>query len=137
MSNLLSLPLVQVTVQTGNQEDWIDVLKYVAPPVGMEPDDPTAPQVDLRGITFEMEVRRVPTDHEVVLSATTDDGTLSIGAAPNFGYLIFNLPVEIMKTQVAGQYVADVIGRDEHYARKCIQMDLTVIEGVTKWPSPA
>src|SRR5215470_16410213 len=137
MSNLLSLPLLSMTVQTGNNEDWIESVKYVAPEEGMSDDDPAAPQVDLRGITFEMEVRRTADDHEVILSASTDDGTLSIGAPPNYGYLIWNIPVETMKLKRAGNYVADVVGRDDQFSRRVIAMDLTLIEGVTKWPSPA
>jgi hypothetical protein len=137
MSNLLSLPLLLLTVQTGNNEDWIDAIKYVAPPEGMLPEDPTAPQVDLRNILFEMEVRRAPDDHEVVLSATTADGTLSVGAPPDVGFLIFYIQSDGMKAMPAGNYVADVIGRDTQYSRKCIEISLMIVEGVTKWPSPA
>jgi len=137
MSNLLALPFVQMSVQTGNNEDWIDALKYVSPPTGMDPEDPAAPQTDLRGITFEMEVRRSRDDHEVIISATTADGSLSVGAAPNYGYLIFSIRSEVMRSKRAGDYVADVVGRDDQYARRVIDMDLTIVEGVTKWPSPA
>jgi hypothetical protein len=135
MSNILALPLIQIVVQTGTQEDWIDAIKYVV--VTTIPDDPNAPQVDLRGIEFEMEVRRSAEDHEVVLSATTKDGSLSIGVPPDYGYLIFYVQSDVMKTIIAGSYVADIVGRDELYTRKVIEMSLTIIEGVTKWPSPA
>jgi hypothetical protein len=134
MSNLLALPLIQLTVQTGNQEDWIDTIKYVAPTVV---DDPNPPQVDLRGIDFELEIRRSASDHEVVLAATTEDGSLSVGTPPDYGYLVIYIKSEKMKTRLAGEYVGDIIGRDDRYARKVIELGLTIVEGVTKWPSPA
>ena len=82
-------------------------------------------------------MRRSPTDHEVILSATTADGSLSVGASPNFGFLIINIPVTTMREKQAGQYVGDIVGHDEQYSKVVIQLDLTIVEGVTKWPSPA
>jgi hypothetical protein len=137
MSNLLALPLVQLSIETGNNEDWIDAIKYVAVAEGVLPEDPAAPQVDLRGILFEMEIRRNADDREVIISASTADGTLSVGAPPNYGYLIFFIQYDTMEHVPPGSYVGDVIGRDEEFVRKFIQMDLTVVEGITKWPSPA
>jgi hypothetical protein len=135
MSNLLALPLIHLDVQTGTHEDWIDAIKYIVD-TGIA-DDPTAPQVDLRDIDFEMEIRRSANDHEVVLSATTQDGSLSVGSPPDYGYLVFYIKSSVMKPIVAGSYVGDIVGRDELYARKIIEMSLTIVEGVTKWPSPA
>jgi hypothetical protein len=131
-TNILALPLITMSVETGNNEDWIDSLKFVVEEEGGTID--TYPQLDLRGIHFEMEIRRSATDHEVVLDASVDDGTLSIGVPPDFGFLIINLPVEQMKTQDAGNYVGDVIARAEGFYRVCIRVNLTIIEGVTKWP---
>src|ERR1700744_5037582 len=95
MTNVLALPLVQVTALTGNNEDWIDSLLYVAPAEGQDPA--LAPQVDLRGIEFDMVVRVNPGDAEVILAASTVDGTLSIGTPPNYGYLFINISRETMK----------------------------------------
>jgi len=135
MSNVLALPLVQITVQVSNNEDWIDSIKYVE---GTDPTDPSAPQVDLRGITFQMEIRRSAEDAEVILGASTDDGSLSIGAPPNFGFLIIHIAEEEMKTKAAGNYVGDIVATGDGYARTVIQItQLTIVEGVTKWPSPA
>ena len=135
MSNLLALPLTRLEIQVGNQEDWIDTVKYIAEPIDSENPDPA--QVDLRGIEFEMEVRRSAEDHEVVLSGNSDDGSLSIGIPPDYGYLIIYITSDRMKERLAGVYVGDIVGRDESYSRKLIEFDLTIVEGVTKWPSPA
>jgi hypothetical protein len=128
-TNILALPLVRLTVETGTNEDWIDTLKYV-----VDDGSPDPPQLDLRGIRFRMEVRRRPEDHEVIISASTDDGTLTIGTSPDYGVLIFNIPDDIMKLKKAGVYVGDVLASDETFARVAIQIDLTVVEGITKPP---
>ena len=131
MSNILALPLALVTIETSNNEDWIESFKFVV-------DDGTAnsdmmPQLDLRGMSFEMEMRRKPTDHEVILSASTDDLRLSIGAYPNYGYLLLNIPVEYMQDKTAGTYVADVVATDESFSRKCMVITVHLIEGVTRY----
>lgn len=131
-TNILALPLVTLTVETSNNEDWIDSIKFLV-------EDPQTtlenyPQLDLRGIHFEMEIRRSVLDHEVVLSASIDDGTLAIGTPPDYGFLIVNIPRGIMHNQLAGNYVGDVIASADGFYRVCIQMNLGIIEGVTKWP---
>jgi hypothetical protein len=131
-TNILALPLVTMTVETSNNEDWIDSLKFLVEEEGVPIED--LDQLDLRGIYFEMEVRRSAADHEVVLYATTDDGTLAIGLPPNFGFLIINIPVAQMKTKDAGVYVGDIVARADGLYRVTIRMTLTIIEGVTKWP---
>ena len=127
LTNLLAMPLAILQVQTGTNEDWIDSVKYV---VDTGETDP--PQLDIRGILFEMEVRRQTDDHEVVISATTEDGTLSIGEAPDFGFFLFNIDKEVMKRQTPGKYVADVVGIDAEFRRVTIQIDLTIFEGITR-----
>jgi len=134
MSNLLALPLILLEVQTGNNEDWIDTVKYVAPVDGNDLDPA---QVDLRDIYFEMEIRRALGNHEVVLSANSDDGSLSVGVPPDYGYFVFYILADYMKHQVPGDYIGDVVGRDDKFSRKIMQLQLTIVEGVTKWPSPA
>jgi hypothetical protein len=129
MTNLLAIPLVKLGIEAGNNEDWVDSIKYVVNTGALDP-----PQLDIRGITFEMEIRREAAAHEVVLSATTADGTLSTGAPPDVGFLIFSLPLVQMQSLAAGTYVGDVTGRDEQYTRVIAQISLTIIEGVTKQP---
>ena len=124
-TNLLSMPLVQLTVDTGTNEDWLDSLKYVV----SEADDD---QLDLRGIEFAMEVRRSAPDNEVILRASTSDGKLHIGAPPDYGFLIISIPVEEMKYKRPGVYVADIVGSDGEYVRVCITIALTIVEGVTR-----
>jgi hypothetical protein len=131
-TNILALPLVTMDVVTGNNEDWIDAVTYVVSDGTESPDVTTLPQMDLRGIQFDMEVRRRPTDHEVILEAATWNQRLQLGAFPNYGYLIIAVPIDQMKTKMAGAYVADVIANDGVYAKKTIQMNLTIVEGITK-----
>lgn len=125
-TNILALPLLGLTVETGNSEDWFDSIVYL-----VDTDDPK-PQVDLTGIEFEMEVRRIAAGHEVLITATTANGSLSIGEPPDFGYLIVNVPADQMKMLQAGDYVADIRATDDRYTRTCIQIELTVFDGVTR-----
>jgi hypothetical protein len=93
-----------------------------------------ADQLDLRGIVFEMEIRHSADDHEVVLAASTESGSLQIGMPPDFGFLIINIPLVEMRNIRAGTYVGDIVGRDEQFTRVIARIELTVIEGVTKSP---
>ena len=129
-SNLLALPLVSLTIETGNSEDWIESIKYIVDTGSTDPT--TMPQVDLRGINFAMEIRRSAPSHEVVLSANSDDGSLAVGEPPDFGYLIINVRYDDMKPLQAGSYVGDIRGKDDRYTRICIQIDLTVFDGITR-----
>jgi hypothetical protein len=133
MSNVLALPLVQITVETGNNEDWVDSVKYVvAEDVSLDLED--MPQLDLRGITFDMEIRRQATDREVIFAASTDNGTIKIGTPPDFGFLIIGVPYAEMQNHKAGNYVGDIVGHDDLYRRVTIRLSLTIVEGVTKQP---
>jgi len=123
------MPLVRLQVETGTNEDWIDSIKFV-----VDTGAPVLPQLDIRNIIFEMEVRREPSDHLVVLGASTDNNTLRVGAPPDFGFLILNIPLADMMTVPPGDYVADIIGHDDYYTRVIAQMTLKIVEGVTKQP---
>ena len=127
MSNLLAIPLVSNVVETGNNEDWVDSLLFL-----VDSTDPTQPQLDLRGIRFEMEIRRLPDDHEVVVHAMTDDDTLMIGDPPNYGYLIISVPIEQMQPLQPGAYVGDIRGTDADNTRVVVEVALTVFQGVTR-----
>ena len=128
-TNLLALPLVALTIETANSEDWIESIKYVVD-TGDLPEN--LPQVDLRGIEFQMEVRRTAPSHEVVITATSEDGSIAVGEPPDFGYIIINVGFAEMKMLQAGSYVADIRGKDDKYTRVCIQIALTVFDGITR-----
>jgi hypothetical protein len=128
MSNILAMPLVKLEIETGNNEDWIDSIKFVVD-TGVEP----LPQLDIRGIVFDMEIRREATAHEVVLAASTVNNTIQIGAPPDFGFLILNIPIVEMRN-LTGEYVGDIVGHDDNYTRVVAQFNLTVVEGITKQP---
>lgn len=129
-TNLLAMPLVQMVIATGTNEDWVDSIKFLVDTGGA--DASLFPQLDLRGIAFEMEVRRAAPDHEVILSASTANGSLLIGDPPDFGYLLINVAIEEMKTQQPGDYVADIIGSDVEFQRVIAQITMTIVEGITR-----
>ena len=129
MSNLLAMPLVELGVTTSNNEDWIDSILYL-----VQTTDPVQPQLDIRDITFDMEIRRSALEHEVMLSASTMNSTLKVGAPPDFGYLIFNVPVTKMQHLIAGVYVGDITSRDGFYTRQIATITLTIIDGITIQP---
>lgn len=131
MTNILSIPLTRMTVLTGNNEDWYESIKYVVG-ADSEPNVDLLPQLDLRGVEFEMEVRHKSTDHEVVLAANGGNRRLGIGPFPNYGFLLIQVPIDAMKPQLPGSYVADVVATDGSYTRKVIEMDLTIVEGITR-----
>ena len=124
------MPLVSMEVVTGTNEDWIDSIKFVVDDGSGLPED--FPQLDLTGIEFHMEVRRLPPDNEVVIRGTTTDGTLAIGAAPNYGYLLINIDYKHMGIVRPQKYVADITGRDGETVRRVALIDLEVVFGVTK-----
>jgi hypothetical protein len=129
-SNLLAMPAVEIAVITGNNEDWIDSVLFLV-------DDGSGntagmPQLDLTGIKFDMELRATVEDHEVVIRASTADGTLRVGDPPNFGYLLIGIEHETMKMVAAGTYVGDIVGTDAMSVRRVVAIDLQVVEGITR-----
>lgn len=130
-TNILALPLAFVTIETSNNQDWIESFKYVV-------DDGSAdvesmPQLDLRGIAFELEVRRTRDDHEVLIHATSENLKLTIGAFPNYGFLLLEVPVDEMIVRTPGNYVADIVAKDGDFVRRVMDITLIIDDGVTKW----
>jgi hypothetical protein len=122
-TNLLALPLVQLSVYTGNNEDWIDTLQFL---------DVDGNPIALTGISFAMEVRKGPPDHTVLLEASTDNGLIAI-AGSDFSYLAIRVPIAHMSDFLADSYVADIVGQDATNARVIIQVTpLQVFEGITR-----
>src|SRR5262245_49477154 len=128
-TNLLAMPLVNVIVVTGNNEDWLDSIKYVVDDGGGDLD--AMPQLDLTGIQFDMEVRRLPPDAEVIIRASTKDGTLAVGQSPNTGFLLINVPHAVMKYQRPDNYVADIVGSDGDNVRRIVEIALEIVYGLT------
>jgi hypothetical protein len=129
MSNLLALPLVAMSIETATNEDWMESICYL---VGGT-DPALFPQLDLRGIRFDMEVRRQSEDHEVLIRASSSDAdSIAIGEAPNYGFLLINVSHKEMLLQHAGSYVADIVGTDEYSVRRCVTMAIEIVDGVTR-----
>ena len=124
-TNILAIPLAHAVFVVGTNEDWVDCIQYL---VG----DATGPQLDLRGISFELEIRRQPPDREVIMSASSSDGSISVGASPNVGYLIFYVKEAIMEQLEPDTYVGDVRASDGQYQRVILTMDFELIQGVTR-----
>jgi hypothetical protein len=127
MTNVLALPLAHLTIEVANNEDWIDTLVFMVSDSG-----PPLEQLDLRGISFEMHLRRQPQIHEIVLAASTLDRTLFIGSPPNVGYLIFYVQKETMKTLWPGRYVGDIVASDDSFERVCLTVEMEILEGITR-----
>jgi hypothetical protein len=129
-TNLLSMPLVVMNVFTGTNEDWVDSIKWLVDTGGGDAEN--MPQLDIRGIKFEMEVRRSTIDHEVIISASTETGGLAIGEPPDYGFLLINIDERKMYNQQPGEYVADIVGTDAETIRRVADIRLTLIQGVTR-----
>jgi hypothetical protein len=127
LTNVLALPLAHLTIEVANNEDWIDTLVFMVSDSG-----PPLEQMDLRGINFEMHLRRRPEIPEIVLQASTRERTLYIGSYPDVGYLIFYVPEETMRPLWPGQYVGDIRAFDADFQRVCLTVDLTILEGITR-----
>jgi hypothetical protein len=124
-TNVLALPLAQATIATGNNEDWIDAFEYVT-------GDATPLPLDIRGINFQLIVRRFPDDPEVIVWASTEDNTIQVGTTPNYNFLIINVPYSTMKTRTPGTYVADMLASDGTWQRRVMNINLQIVDGVTK-----
>ena len=101
---MLAIPLASVVMSASTNEDWVDSLVYVV----TTEEPPPYPQMDLRGITFNIQLRRRPADNEVILGGSSLTGSLTVGAAPNVGHLIWYFSRDIMRTLWPGQYLGDV-----------------------------
>jgi hypothetical protein len=132
MTNILAMPLTNMSMTTGNNEDMVESVLYQVGGTGSPSLGVAAEQLDLRGIDFNMYVRRSPSDHEVLMTASTDDHTLSVGAYPNVGFLLFDIPVTAMQNRIPGTYVADVVAAADGYTRRCLVIELTIVEGITR-----
>jgi hypothetical protein len=125
-TNILALPLAQVSVMTGTNEDWLDSFQYRA-------DDGVTP-IDLIGISFDMEVRAAIDDPDVVVAASTNDGRLVVGGQGN-SFLLISIPLSIMEEVPPNIYVGDIVAHADGYTRTVIQvLSLTVFQGITRAP---
>jgi hypothetical protein len=127
-TNVLALPLAHIVFEVSNNEDWIDTLVFMVSDSG-----PPLEQLDLRGVMFEMHLRRRPEVHEIVLAASTLDRRLLIGSPPDhLGYLIFYVPEETMRSLWPGTYVGDVRASDDFFQRIALTVELTILQGITQ-----
>jgi hypothetical protein len=126
--NVLAIPLAHVVMDAYTNEDWVDSLVYYV----TNSDGQPIAQMDLRGTIFEVMLRRRAPDNEVILGGSSLTGTLTVGVAPNWGHLIFYFSRRLMGRLWPGQYVGDVIARDDRFERTVLTIDLTVIQGISR-----
>jgi hypothetical protein len=126
-TNVLALPLAHVVFEVSNNCDWIDTLVVMVSDSG-----PPLEQMDLRGITLQMHLRRRPEIHEIVLGASTIDRQIFIGSPPDIGYIIFYVQEEAMRVLWPGTYVGDIVANDADFSRVFLTVEVAVLEGITR-----
>ena len=112
-------------IETVTNSDWLDGLEYWT-------DDSHAQNIDLAGISFEMEMRAAPQFATVVLRASTDNGFIRV-YANSWQFLI---PSTMMMSMPPGLYVFDMLGRADGYTRNLVQATVQVDLGITRTDSP-
>jgi hypothetical protein len=123
MTNILALPLVQIGVYTGTNEDWVDTIQFL---------DLNNVGISLAGITFAMEARKQPLDATVLLSASSANGYLSI-AGTDQSYLAIQVPASAMDDFSPDVYVADIVAYGDGHARVIVQVNpLQIFAGITR-----
>lgn len=125
------LPRSHVTIETANNEDWLDILTYYALDQA-DLDDKLGEQLDLRGFFFDMHLRREPRDREIIIEATTINQRLSVGAEPNVGSLIIYVPEETMRLKAPGRYDGEIRASKDNFTRVVATIDLTLRLGITR-----
>lgn len=135
-TDILSLPRVNVTIETSNNEDWLDILTYHAYDF-YDPNNPVlGDQLDLRGFFFDMHLRREPRDREIIVEATTINQRLSVGAEPNVGSLIIHVPESIMQIKMPGRYVGEIRASKGDFTRVIVSIELMLRLGITRLAFP-
>jgi hypothetical protein len=131
----MMIPRFELSVETGNNEDWIDIIQYYWRAQFLDymvPDE----QIDLRAFTFDMHLRREPRDREIIVEATTINQRLSIGAEPNIGTLCIYVPEHVMEIKIPGEYVGDIRARTKNFTRVIMNVTLTLRNGLTRLAFP-
>jgi hypothetical protein len=123
-TNVLAIPLVHIVFEVGNNEDWLDLIRY---------DTPLGQPVDLHGIDFNMQVRHTADSWDVSLYASTANGMMRVGVEDRFNYLFIHVPLWRMEhVWTTGDYVGDILASDDRFYRVIATFELRVIHGVTR-----
>lgn len=117
MTNVLVLPVLAGGFDpTPNTADWVADIAFV--------DKATGTPIDLTGVAFEMQVRRLPSDGHVIVAASTASGRLINGGAT--GVLSIRVPTSAMSGVPAGDYVTDLVATGDGIRRSLSYAPLTV-----------
>lgn len=124
--NILLLPQLSAQFIQGNNSDWLDKIQLTLPD-GVTP-------IDLTGLTFRITIRQNADDVITILELSTTDGTLLNGGTN--GVITFNVPALTLLRLSAGDYVMDLIARNEAGTTVNLFMiapaKLTLTQGVTR-----
>lgn len=131
-TNILNLPLIDATIVTGNNEDWLDAFAYL--------DGAGAP-ISLDGISFTSVVRHLTEDPAAVIVASTlagpvlgglkQNGRLAVGGTGG-NVVAFNVPASTMRRLPPRDYVFDMTGTADGITRRLATGKVTITEGVTR-----
>ena len=107
MTNILTLPLVQILATVGSDEDWIDAISFA---------DASGAPLDLTGIAITLDISNGGTTP--MLTASTANGLLSLvegtGATVD-NVLLIAIPAAIKTALTAGVYpISGIASGDGH-----------------------
>jgi hypothetical protein len=124
-TQLLSIPLVNLTVQVFTNEDWLDALAYY---------DLANNPISLLGIHFALEMRHAVEDATALISITNnpDDDPVGGKIIITDNQFAISVPVSKMLRVPRGSYVFDSVGTAEGLQRVVMTGTIAVIEGVTR-----
>lgn len=125
MTQILNLPLVEVGIDTGTNEDWRDSIGFTAA---------NGSALDISGIAFRMMLREKAEDAQAWLDVSTAsavaDGQLVNGGAT--GVLGIAVPLAKMKRIHPGDYVMDIVATGDGISRVAARGNVSVVLGVTR-----
>ena len=117
MTNILALPLVQITAVVGSDEDWIDAIIYV--------DATTQNPIDLTGISVTIDI----SNGVNTVTASTANGLLSLVNGPGSSVpnvLLVNIPIAIPPALTPGAYTLSGLATADGHALDVVVGSLTV-----------
>ena len=119
MTNILTLPLVQILATVGSDEDWIDAISFA---------DASGAPLDLTGIAITLDISNGGTTP--MLTASTANGLLSLvegtGGATVDNVLLIAIPAAIKTALTAGVYPISGIASGDGHLIDIITGSLTI-----------
>jgi hypothetical protein len=110
--------------------DWVVQFQYGT----YAPDGVTIIPVDLTGSTVKMEIRLFETDHEALVSVSTNNGGIYfLNGDPTTGQFVIAITRDRQAHLFAGNFVADIVRLLANgYQERIVDATVTVAEGTTR-----